>query len=822
MANPFAEAGLSVSRLRALVSKALSAAGAASGGALAGRRRVASVVAGVLLLATFSGLAWTILVRNTVDPANLVTLGDALLALDEGDYAAARSLVYAIRQRESPMPEDYGGTAFILGAIRALEAESMTPLRRRKAAYLIASRYLQESADNGFPAGREAEGWLLLGLCLNEAEQFSAAAPVLRKALDLNPQRRTDLHRMLATANLHAADGDLLEAKRYSGLVLDDRTLTPQERGEAMLQRGEILLRLGDVAGLESLVAQMPREVRDRSGAKMLRARLFMAQADQFDEAPSRGDSAAGGDPVALRRSAIAVLRDLQAGSSQQSELARSAQYLIGRCYARLPGETDAALGQFFRLATIYPDTAEGVAASLAQAELLHELGQIDEAVAAYVRTMRAVGDATDYHNPWLPLGTLRKRILDANNAMVDDGRFESALAMIDEFSPTIDRATALWQRARVHRTWGEVLREEAALMPAEEAKVATRRGRRQFRQAAVVFEELSALRLAEREYPDDLWRAAENYLDGHSASGAARVLSTYLAREAVARRPQALVKLGQAHLTTGDLARSIAALEECIELYDRDAAVYEARILCARAYKEKNDVERAEQLLRANLNASGLTPASGEWRESLFRLGRLYHGEGRHTEAIALLQEYVERYGDEPEALLARYIVAQSNRHAAQEPLERLANAVTENERIKHRTHALEFLSSAIEHFSYVQRELTLKSAGRALDPLEKALLRNCYLLRGDVLFSMREYEQALDVFRNASSVYQNDPISLNAYLQIAWCHRRLGELQEARGAVEQAKMVLERLPEDADFAAATGMPRQQWRRILGDISQW
>jgi tetratricopeptide (TPR) repeat protein len=120
------------------------------------------------------------------------------------------------------------------------------------------------------------------------------------------------------------------------------------------------------------------------------------------------------------------------------------------------------------------------------------------------------------------------------------------------------------------------------------------------------------------------------------------------------------------------------------------------------------------------------------------------------------------------------------------------------------------------------VQRELTLKSAATALDPLERALLRNCYLLRGDVLFSMREYEQALDVFRNASSVYQNDPIALNAYLQIAWCHRRLNQLEEARGAIEQAKMVLGRLPEEAEFTAATGMQRQHWGRVLNDISQW
>jgi tetratricopeptide (TPR) repeat protein len=173
-------------------------------------------------------------------------------------------------------------------------------------------------------------------------------------------------------------------------------------------------------------------------------------------------------------------------------------------------------------------------------------------------------------------------------------------------------------------------------------------------------------------------------------------------------------------------------------------------------------------------------------------------------------------------DGLFARYLVAQSYRQAAKAPLEKLTAAITENERLKHRQQAEEFLSAAIDHFAHVQRVLTLQGTSGELEPLEQAILRNCYLLRGDVLFSMREYEQALQVFRNASSLYQHDPVVLDAYLQIAWCHRRLGQLQEARGAIEQAKIVLARLPDQADFTQATGFDKQQWSRVLNDMSQW
>jgi hypothetical protein len=45
---------------------------------------------------------------------------------------------------------------------------------------------------------------------------------------------------------------------------------------------------------------------------------------------------------------------------------------------------------------------------------------------------------------------------------------------------------------------------------------------------------------------------------------------------------------------------------------------------------------------------------------------------------------------------------------------------------------------------------------------------------------------------------------------------------LQEARGAIEQAKIVLARLPAQADFTLATGFGKQQWTRVLNDMSQW
>ena len=91
--------------------------------------------------------------------------------------------------------------------------------------------------------------------------------------------------------------------------------------------------------------------------------------------------------------------------------------------------------------------------------------------------------------------------------------------------------------------------------------------------------------------------------------------------------------------MSLGQLDDALEAFRECIEYFPRDTAVYRARYLSASVWVEKGDLPRAENLLRENLNGESLTPASKEWRDSLFALGDLLHVERRYPEAVARLQ---------------------------------------------------------------------------------------------------------------------------------------------------------------------------------------
>ena len=71
------------------------------------------------------------------------------------------------RKSKALPAEDLGGPAFALGAAAAYEAENSAGKDRAKL-FLLASRYLEEANNRGFPPNRNAEGLYLLGKSLSE------------------------------------------------------------------------------------------------------------------------------------------------------------------------------------------------------------------------------------------------------------------------------------------------------------------------------------------------------------------------------------------------------------------------------------------------------------------------------------------------------------------------------------------------------------------------------------------------------------------------------------------------------------------------------
>jgi tetratricopeptide (TPR) repeat protein len=183
--------------------------------------------------------------------------------------------------------------------------------------------------------------------------------------------------------------------------------------------------------------------------------------------------------------------------------------------------------------------------------------------------------------------------------------------------------------------------------------------------------------------------------------------------------------------------------------------------------------------------------------------------------QAARTLKEAVQRYPTDPNTIEARYCVAEAYRHSAKWPRKRLGTVTIETTRITLNRQVQEELLAAVDQYGSLISDL---SGGQEANrgPAESAVLRNSYFGRADALFDLSRYEEAAQAYSAATNRYQHEPEALEAYVQIASCYRRLNRLAEARGTLEQARVVLQRIRPDADFQRTTRLDRQEWADLL------
>ncbi len=769
---------------------------------------------GVGGLAALAGVfaAWSAMAHLAVDSLKPVTIEMALEALDAGQFDEVQSLVGDM-QSHVATPQLVGGAMFVLGVLKAREADAETSLERRSAICQVAAKYLEKAQAEGVPEGREAEAAFLLGKCQVRGGQPQAGVVALQEALKRHAQPETEIHSLLVRALADSPDPDLEAALNHIEHVIRDPKISTPQRDEAWLLRAETLLRLERPADAISALAQVSAD------GPMAGKRMLILGRLQLDEAQALGVESP--ERATKIQAALAQLAAAQQTDVENGPLTRETIYWSARCQEML-GAREEALAQYNRLSNLYGDTEEGLAATLAEADHARLDGDSARALAAYRAVLQAIGDPQTYDNALLPLSDLRARLWAAYQQFVGEERFAESLAMLDLIEPVLGRVEATELRARTHQQWGARRRDQAAAEPIKQAVPLRQEGRFHLRAAGRAYEDLARMRFATRYFTRDLWAAGDCYFQGQSYSHAARVLEEFLHHEARQWNSIALVRLGQARLASGEFDKAIAALEECIEVYPRDAGVYQARLEAARAYEQTGDAEKAEKLLRANLDGVGLTPASPEWRDSLFALGQLMYELDRYGEAVHALDEAVRRYPSDDATLLAKYLIARSYHNGAQELAAKLRDPKGDEAQINRSRDLIQRqLENAYASYLDVQQTITLAGSGGD-DPLKGILIRNCYMMQGSVLLELRRHEEARQAYQNVITLYQNDPVVLESFVQVANCWRRLDQPAMARGNLERAKVVLGKLPQDADFLASTNFNRQQWGMLLNEMSKW
>lgn len=782
-----------------------------------GHRKLALLAALAALTTLVGIIAVVVFLRpGHRDGAGRVDPAAVLSALDAGNYEEARRLATILQHQDTLPPEAWGVASYALGVVEARQAEQALGATQRDL-YLIAARYLDEARDRGFPRHRQEAAILLLGKCLYSSGQFTASRSVLEEALKQNPREKANIHRLLAGAYLNGAKPLFQKALAHNALALGDSTLSADARNEVLLQRVEILVRMGKHADALAALDRLPAGVRQRPEALLLRGWSLAEEARKLADA--KGPPKAAAESRRRLQAALGALRAAQTRDTLASHVSGPAMYLIGVCLD-LSGDAKAALEQFRHTIRQHGGSAEALAAGLRSAELLRRLGRHREALAAYREVLTAAGVMDTYSNPWVSWDDLRRRVLEAYRSFCDQRDFAAALQLAMLRSSLFTQVLTLQLAAEAYQAWGRNLIAQAEAQPDRKAAPLLRRGRELLRRAGSCHAQLAQLHLADREYADDLWNAAEAYLQGQDFQAAVKVLREYLKNESRRRYCQALVNLAEALLAVGRVDEALASLRECIQAHPRDPASFRARLLASKAYLEKGQYQAAKKLLAENLRGDLLAPESVEWRDSLLELGRVLYSEGRFSEALGPLEEAAARYPDSPQTAECRYLAAGCHRLRARQLQEQSYKERLPSVRQAHDQHRSEALQSALQRYESLRDDLDRRRAQRELGPLEEAILRNCVLFIGAALYELGRYEASAEASLAAANRYYGEPASLEAYVQAARAFRRMGRTNQARTAIDQAKVALARIKDGPRFVETTNYSKQQWAEVLDRLA--
>ena len=345
--------------------------------------------------------------------------------------------------------------------------------------------------------------------------------------------------------------------------------------------------------------------------------------------------------------------------------IARQANYLLGLCQLQL-GDLLAALNQMNHTARLFADSPEALAAWRQQAEIARRLGRHVEAVLACQNFAAAFAQQDELHNPWVDRSQLSGTLLAACQEYLKAEKYETAFLLGKLLVHFLPKVEAMQWTAKIYRTWGDNLMERRAFAMGAGRKnpppgpYPVSPARRLLHGVGPRSPPAANIRLCSGKAPRPTARPTTSKVRRpccdctcatNPACGGPRPWLTWERPKSIRPSPSAL-----------------EAFQDCIQQHPRDVAVYRARLLASRAAASMGDAKQAESFLADNLNGDQLTPASKEWRDSLFALGEFLHDAARDREAIPRLDEALHRYPAAPQATLARYLLGDSSRRRAKE----------------------------------------------------------------------------------------------------------------------------------------------------------
>ncbi len=382
--------------------------------------------------------------------------------------------------------------------------------------------------------------------------------------------------------------------------------------------------------------------------------------------------------------------------------------------------------------------------------------------------------------------------------------------------------AVTLQQLAQLRGSLAEELRsrdaDAQATMPLahddEEA-------RRQSRLAGETHLDIARLSVVNEERAaQNSWQAADLFA---AAGEHARAIELF--RHFAKERPghplvaRALLRIGQLEQASRRLGAAVEAYRECYRRFPRTIDGARALVPLAQCYMGlgPDQLELAEKTLRIVLQESQLfTPQAPEFADALFLLGDTQARRADYENAIATLEEALDRYPDDARGVRAQFLLADAYRQSGLALKAGVQQASLPGEIEQMRVEAAQRFRESARLF----RRL-IDTLGESPTDLDEIYQRHAYLYEADAQYEMQRYEEALKLYEDAAGLYKDRPTGLAAYVQIINCHIFLGQPEEARAALARVRVLVDDMPQVAFDRSVSPEGRDDWKRYFEWLSE-
>lgn len=710
-------------------------------------------------------------------------LQSALNLLDAGRGPEALEMAQAALAADGMASAQAGdirfalGTAYLFSAGKLRDIDSTTAYRRARADLELAQQ---------LSVAPSLQGPLLLRLAQARRQtgaNLPSVAPLLQQCAQQDPTCAEEAYTLLV---------DLLQRHQppqlnAALLATEKWLLVPvlRQPNLARLRRSELLLLLERREEARQTLQRIPEAATEFAPARLLLARSYQEEG-------------------AYSQAAELWQQALQTG--QPPEALLQVRLMLGLCHASL-NQRSQAEHAWQPLLEVHPRVPEALPAWLRLAEMRLAAQEINGALIAFDEALRDPKELAS--NPYLELLQVRKRIDLAWQQWRQTGHWTAAKRLMELSRTVFPAETAEERIGLTAEEAGQHYLSQAGKEVGAKAEGLIQQARFEFRNAGEAFSRAAQLKSHAQERTDLLWKSAQNLLRGQSYARAAVVLETYLTRElSPQRRAEALVGLGEALQAVRESEKAAQLLTQALR--QPHALEQRARYLLALAYIDQKKYPEAEAVLRAVATSRNLNQEVPELAQSRFAIGHVLLLQEQYAEAVSAFEAALQQYPNDPQAMSARFRLAEACLHAGRQQVQHYKEAKQEATRDYYRQQRRHYYDRALNYFQGLAQDLSDRHEQSSLASTEAALLRSSRFGMGDCLFQQGRAQEAASVYESLALHHNHEAAGLTALMHLTQCHLHLQHAEEARLTLDRTERLLGQLS-DTDLAV-TQMTRSQW----------